>query len=73
MTAVLGGAGIGVLPIYMARNEPTLVRILPERIRLTRSYWMITHADTRDFARVRLMTDFIDQQLLEAGKEFWLE
>jgi DNA-binding transcriptional LysR family regulator len=73
MAAVLGGGGIGVLPIFMARDEPTLVRILPECIRLTRSYWMITHADTRDYARVRLITDFIDQQLREAGKEFWLE
>lgn len=73
MTAMLGGAGIGVLPIYMARNEATLVRILPEDIRLTRSYWLITHADTRDFARVKLMADYLDQVLNEAGREYWME
>ena len=35
MAAIAGGAGIGVLPLYMARNDPSLVRILPEEIRLT--------------------------------------
>ena len=73
MTAMLGSAGIGVLPVYMARNESTLVRILPETVRLVRSYWLITHADTRSFARVRLMSDYLDQQLSEVGKDFWLD
>ena len=73
MAAIAGGAGIGVLPLYMARNDPSLVRILPEEIRLTRSYWLITHADTRDFARVKLMTQFIDKELLALGAGFWLE
>ena len=68
-----GSAGIGVLPVYMARHESTLVRILPETVRLVRSYWLITHADTRSFARVRLMSDYLDQQLSEVGKDFWLD
>ncbi len=73
MSAIAGGAGIGVLPLYMARREPALVRILTEDIRLTRAYWLITHADTRDFARIKLMSNFIDDELAAAGKEFWLE
>ncbi|SAL20189.1 LysR family transcriptional regulator [Caballeronia sordidicola] len=57
--AVSGGAGIGVLPCFIARNEPALVRILPDEIALSRSYWLVSHADTRDIARVKLLTDFI--------------
>ena len=73
MSAIAGGAGIGVLPLYMARREPALVRILPDEIHLTRAYWLITHADTRDFARVKLMSNFIDEELQAAGKAFWQE
>lgn len=28
--SIAGGAGIGVLPLYMARREPVLMRILPD-------------------------------------------
>ena len=73
MSAIAGGAGIGVLPLYMARNEPSLARILVDDIRLTRSYWLITHADTRDFARVKLMSNFLDSELQALGPDFWLK
>lgn len=72
MMALAGGAGIGVLPHFMARHEPRLVRVLPEDILLTRSYWLVTHADTRDLARVELATQFIQEQLKEAGEDFWM-
>lgn len=73
MAALAGGAGIGVLPHFMARHEPGLVRVLPDEVRLTRSYWMVTHADTRDLARVERVTHFIQEQLREAGEAFWME
>jgi DNA-binding transcriptional LysR family regulator len=72
MTALAGGAGIGVLPHFMARHEPGLVRVLPEQIRLTRSYWLVTHADTRDLARVERVTRFIRDELEAAGPAFWM-
>ncbi|MFL9925411.1 LysR family transcriptional regulator [Herbaspirillum lusitanum] len=73
MMALAGGAGIGVLPHFMARNEPGLVRVLPEQIRLTRSYWLVTHADTRDLARVELVTQFMQEELTKAGPDFWMD
>ncbi|NUU01010.1 LysR family transcriptional regulator [Herbaspirillum robiniae] len=72
MMALAGGAGIGVLPHFMARNEPGLVRVLPDEVRLTRSYWLVTHADTRDLARVERVTQFMREQLREAGEAFWM-
>jgi len=73
MSAVLGGAGIGVLPHYMARTEADLVCILPDSIKFTRAYWLITHADTRDFARVKLVVAFLDEALRKEGPSFWLD
>jgi len=70
MAAVTGGAGLGVLPCFMARTDSSLVRLLADEVALTRSYWIITHAETRDVARVKLIADFIRS---EAGQlpGFW--
>lgn len=48
---VQGGAGIGVLPGFLAKRAG-LTRILPPK-RIERSFWLVTHADTRNLARIR--------------------
>lgn len=70
MAAVAGGAGLGVLPCFMARSNPNLVRVLTDEIELTRSYWLVTHAETRDVARIRLIEDFIRSEAAQA-QTFW--
>ncbi|EJL87908.1 transcriptional regulator [Herbaspirillum sp. CF444] len=72
MAAVVGGAGPGVLPCFMARGENRLVRLLPE-IRLYRSYWLITHADARDILRVNVVADFIVERVQAEGEKFWID
>jgi DNA-binding transcriptional LysR family regulator len=72
MEAVAGGVAIGVLPCFMARTRPTLVRILPVEIRLIRSYWLITHTETRDVARIKLLSDFIVREARSIGQNFWM-
>jgi DNA-binding transcriptional LysR family regulator len=59
MMAVLGAVGLGMLPCFMAAREPELVRLLADEVRIFRSYWMVTHADVRELARVRTAVDFI--------------
>lgn len=71
MTALAGGAGIGMLPHFMARQQPGLVHVLPDEIRLSRSYWLVTHADTRDLARVERVAQFMYEQLEALGPAFW--
>lgn len=53
-----GGAGVGVLPCFMGDADPGLVPVFAER-RILRSFWLVTHKDTQNLARIR------------AGKE-WL-
>lgn len=69
--AVAGGAGLGVLPHFVARTFPGLVPVLPTSVHLARSYWLVTHADTRDLARVALLADFIRDEIRAAGPGFW--
>jgi len=51
MEAVRAGEGIGILHDYAAGQNSELVRILPS-VRFTRTYWLMSHPDTHDTARV---------------------
>lgn len=59
LQACLAGAGLCVLPDFIAAREPGLVRVLPEAVALERSLWLVVHADLRTLARVRAVTEMI--------------
>ena len=67
--AVRAGVGIGILHEYHAAHDPDLRRILPDQT-FRRSYWLLTHADTRDLTRVRVVSDFIAQEVQAARGMF---
>ncbi|WP_186394741.1 LysR family transcriptional regulator [Stappia sp. TSB10GB4] len=58
--AVRSGAGIGILHAFIARSDPDLVQVLPERT-IARSYWLVLHESVRDLGRVRVVADFISE------------
>jgi len=64
MNAVSAGAGIGVVPYFMAQTEPTLIPILPE-LYTERWFWLQVNPDSRQMARVRATIDFIVSQIEE--------
>lgn len=57
--ATIQGHGLCVLPCFMAKTAPGLKRILTLDISLQRSFYMITHSDIRNMARIRVAGDFI--------------
>ena len=60
------GAGIGVVHDFALSAAPELVRVLPDHIRLIRSFWLIRHADD---TRVARLGRFADLLLREARAE----
>lgn len=68
--AVKAGAGVAVLPGFMADTDPDLVPLLADEVRLTRAFWLITHSDTRTLARVQVAADFIAREVQEARSLF---
>ena len=58
--AVRSGAGIGILHAFIARSDPDLVQVLPERT-IARNYWLVLHESVRDLGRVRVVADFISE------------
>jgi molybdate transport repressor ModE-like protein len=61
LNATLSGFGIAVLPHFMASDYPQLVAVLPEEISITRTFWMLMHADSKDLARIRAVADYIGE------------
>ena len=67
LRATLAGAGLCVLPGFLATEESGLVRVLPKDVGLTRSLWLIVHQDLSELARIKAVIRFIKEQV-EAGK-----
>lgn len=63
---VEGGAGIGMLPCFMAERTD-LHRICPD-VAITRSFWLVTHAETRNLARIRVGKQWL-LETVAAGRE----
>ncbi|WP_038975501.1 LysR substrate-binding domain-containing protein, partial [Bradyrhizobium japonicum] len=61
LNSTLAGFGIAVLPHFMASDYPQLVAVLPEEISITRTFWMLMHADSKDLARIRAVADYIGE------------
>ncbi|MEA3065885.1 MAG: hypothetical protein QOJ27_2337, partial [Sphingomonadales bacterium] len=72
LRATLAGAGLCVLPAFIAGEEDGLVRVLPEEISLTRSLWLTVHQDLAELARVRAAVDFIRGEVERAKALFKL-
>lgn len=72
LRATLAGAGLCVLPAFLASAEAGLVRVLPEEISLTRSLWLTVHQDLAELARVRAAVAFIREEVEKARGLFKL-
>ncbi|HRJ69554.1 MAG TPA: LysR family transcriptional regulator [Beijerinckiaceae bacterium] len=67
--AVRSGAGIGILHDYGARGDGGLRRVLSDQT-FERTYYLVTHADTRALTRVRAVADFILAEAAAARDDF---
>lgn len=61
LNATLSGFGIAVLPHFMAADYPQLIAVLSEEVSITRTFWMLMHADSKDLARIRAVADYIGE------------
>ncbi|MFC4295570.1 LysR family transcriptional regulator [Novosphingobium tardum] len=57
---IASGAGIGVLPCFIGEAEPGVVPVLRDQ-RIMRSFWLVTHKDTHQLARVRAFKQWLDE------------
>ena len=55
----LRGAGICMLPDFVAREHPELAALLPEDVRLTRAFYLVRHQDDARVARINRMAEVV--------------
>lgn len=55
---VAAGAGLGVLHCFAADRDADLVPLFPAE-RITRTYWLVTHRDTHQLARVQAFRNWL--------------
>lgn len=61
------GAGIGILPDFIARKDVTLLPLLAHDVEITRSFWLVIHEDLRRLPRIEAVSQWL-QNLVEPLK-----
>ena len=68
--ATLAGAGLCILPDFMAARDARLRRALSDRVRIERTFWLVTHADLTRLARIRAVTSLIVDAVRKDRRRF---
>lgn len=55
-SAARAGLGVALLPAYIGAADPELVGVLPESLRISRTYWLVVPRDLAELLRVREIT-----------------
>ena len=59
--AVRAGAGLAVLPAFLADRDPILARVLPQEARFTRTFWMSMPGEAKHLARMQAVWGFLKE------------
>ena len=65
LEAVRAGAGLAVLPAFLADQDPTLARVLPAEGRFIRTFWMSMPGEIRHQPAIQTVWGFLRQAVAE--------
>jgi len=63
IAAASAGVGLLALPCYVGATVPALRRIFPEDFDIALDLWLLTHRDLRAVTRIRMMLDFLAEEV----------
>ena len=63
--ATVAGAGIAILPGFLAQGQPQLTRILPRLAQFTRSFWMSMPAENKSVPRIAAVWRYLKQDVAQ--------
>ena len=61
---IAGGAGVGVLPCFLAADDPALVRVRADQL-IARAFWLALHRDVAPQPRIRAFIEWLDAEVRE--------
>ena len=62
------GAGLAVLPHFIAAGDSSLVHVLPDQVRIERAFWLAVHEDVHGTTRVRAVSNFLDDLFVTSAE-----
>ena len=71
--AVRAGAGLAVLPAFLADRDPILARVLPTEARFTRTFWMSMPAEAKHLARMQAVWGFLKETVRDEARKLMPE
>jgi DNA-binding transcriptional LysR family regulator len=63
--ATRGGAGFGLLPVFLANQHDDLVRVMPDRVEQRLPYWLVARADALRQPAVAAFLGALEERLAE--------
>lgn len=70
LQATIAGTGVCILPCFLAHGRADLVRVLPQDVKIIRTFWMVSHSDMQQLSRIRAIAEFIISQVKSSGEFF---
>ena len=64
------GAGLCILPKFIASRHAELVPVLTDEIEVKRSFWLAVHEDVASLARIRVLSDYLADLVKQRQAEF---
>jgi DNA-binding transcriptional LysR family regulator len=72
VSAVHAGVGIGHLPTFYRHSYPELIT-LPVELSETAELWIVSHEETNNFRRTRLLLDFLRSDFRKNGRHLFIQ
>lgn len=60
---IVEGAGIGILPDFIGEKDAGLVALMPTRVEIMRSFWMVIHEDLRRLPRIDAVAQWLQERV----------
>lgn len=57
--AIKNGLGVGILPCFLAEQDPDLTAIFEQEIKISRSFYLVTHPECKRLARVASVWEYL--------------
>ncbi|MFT6692434.1 MAG: DNA-binding transcriptional LysR family regulator [Colwellia sp.] len=63
--AIKSGLGIGILPCFLAEQDKSLIKLHSQKISISRSFWLVTHPESKRLSHVNTVWQYLKQLVLE--------
>ncbi|AAZ27849.1 LysR family transcriptional regulator [Colwellia psychrerythraea] len=63
--AIKSGLGIGILPCFLADQDKSLIKLHSQDITISRSFWLVTHPESKRLSHVNTVWQYLKQLVLE--------